>query len=700
MSFRRSLALVFAIGVVILVATLRATDGRPSLPLDDSFIYFQYAKQAAAGQPLVYQTGDAPTTGSTSLPWMAALALGSLLGFGGKAIIFFAMVAGGVLLAWTVVSCGRAAEGIDPALAGETLPWIGAPLASALVLVSGPLHWGSWSGMEIPLFAAAIAWAFAQCAADGGAPSLRGAISLALLATVRPEGSLLAIVAVGLQAVRLVRGRTVAGAWLLLIPLLAVLVQPLVNVIATGEARSTGFLAKSLLGAAGADPLAVLRIAVLRAASLSTAVLGGIGPFADGLGLYAYESEAARLFVAPGAALLFLIGVLPACAGELREGRPGAGILTVAWIATIFVATCILEEPDAHFSRYQMPVLPVFLVFVAIGVGRIAAALAGAGGGLGYLAAGLRGWLVLFGLVSVGFFTAAFADNSEDIDRMQIRLGESLAVALDPGSVIAINDAGALTYFSGHRTLDLIGLTSPGLAGLWGQGTGVLYEKLESLPPTSRPGWFAFFPNWFEFEGLGLLRRRGSVRLLSPSIVDAEKVVAAADWSLAGSGDVPRLVPAELLSSVRVVDRLDVADVDSEREHDFRRDDLQKGSASGSFVRRAVVAQRPEEELIDGGRSFLGVVEFAMARDALRSTALVVRSVTGARQRVLVSIDGASEHEVEIHAPGSGRFHEQIVARLPAGSGPARVRMRVTPEAAGSTPLILAHVFTLAGLPE
>ena len=44
-------------------------------------------------------------------------------------------------------------------------------------------------------------------------------------------------------------------------------------------------------------------------------------------------------------------------------------------------------------------------------------------------------------------------------------------------NIVAINDAGALAYFSGHRTIDLIGLTTPGFAGLWPAGCGALWRK-------------------------------------------------------------------------------------------------------------------------------------------------------------------------------------------------------------------------------
>ncbi len=45
------------------------TGGELSLPLDDSFIYLQYARAIAQGHPFVYTAGNAPTTGATSLFW-------------------------------------------------------------------------------------------------------------------------------------------------------------------------------------------------------------------------------------------------------------------------------------------------------------------------------------------------------------------------------------------------------------------------------------------------------------------------------------------------------------------------------------------------------------------------------------------------------------------------------------------------------
>ena len=73
------------------------------------------------------------------------------------------------------------------------------------------------------------------------------------------------------------------------------IVDPLSNLLLTGEPRSTGFVAKSLLAAPGADAVAVVRVALVRAASLGARLFGVAVPAADGVGLYAYESEANAL---------------------------------------------------------------------------------------------------------------------------------------------------------------------------------------------------------------------------------------------------------------------------------------------------------------------------------------------------------------------------------------------------------------------
>jgi hypothetical protein len=550
--------------------------------------------------------------------------------------------------------------------------------------------------MEIPLTAAGVAFAFlAWCRADGR-PGRDVALALGALAVVRPEGALLAAAALALWALAAMFGtlprRSLAWG---VVPLVAIAVVPLINLALTGDPRSTGFVAKTLLSGPAADIPGAVRVALLRAASLVSSHLFGVGPRADGLRLYAYESETSALFVPPLAGLLFLVGVLPKVAREARERRAGAGTLAFVWTILLFTAASLLEEPDAHCGRYLMPALPPFLAFVAIGMGRLARALRGATGGLDRLADGVRVLVAAGGAASVAFFALAYGDQCEDIAKMQIAMAESFRTSLPERAVVAVNDAGALAYLSQRRTVDLIGLTTPGFAGLWRQGTGVLGEKLEAMAPGRRPDWFCIFPNWFDLDASGVLHRVGSVRLLSPSVVDAEKVLYRADWSLAGSGDAPRRATFAG-PGVRVADRVDVADRDAERAHAFSFEDREHGATPGSFWRRARVDG--EAEILDGGRTIFGEARFEIARDPLAAAGLVVRTVAGARQIVEVSVDGGESRRVEIEAATAGEFHEQVLATIPPGAGRAKVRIRVVPPPA-SGPLLLCYAFTVAGLP-
>src|SRR5687768_397605 len=71
-----ALALLPCLGY--LGAELYLLDGRLGLPLDDSFIHLQFARNLAAGDGLAYNPGER-VTGSTAPLWTALLSLGFLL---------------------------------------------------------------------------------------------------------------------------------------------------------------------------------------------------------------------------------------------------------------------------------------------------------------------------------------------------------------------------------------------------------------------------------------------------------------------------------------------------------------------------------------------------------------------------------------------------------------------------------------------
>ncbi|MHA1569146.1 MAG: hypothetical protein ACTSXZ_06735, partial [Alphaproteobacteria bacterium] len=73
--------------------------------------------------------------------------------------------------------------------------------------------------------------------------------------------------------------------------------------------------------------------------------------------------------------------------------------------------------------------------------------------------------------------TSEYAKSCADIERMQVTMGKWVAAGTPSGAVIGTFDAGAITYFGGRETVDILGLNTPHIAPL----SPRLIEKLDYL---------------------------------------------------------------------------------------------------------------------------------------------------------------------------------------------------------------------------
>ncbi|MDP2951842.1 MAG: hypothetical protein Q8O76_00820, partial [Chloroflexota bacterium] len=187
-----------AMALLYLAGMLRHCRGNPCVPLDDSFIYFQYARQAAQGNPWQYNAGDEPSTGATSYLYLAILAAGYKVGFTGERIIFFTFGLNTVFLSLSALIVYRVTlllAGDAPGVWGQqpqsaTAPRLQAGVAGLLLLFNGSLLWGYFSGLEIGLFTTII---LATLYASISKPLWMATIFACLMALCRPEGLVLAI---------------------------------------------------------------------------------------------------------------------------------------------------------------------------------------------------------------------------------------------------------------------------------------------------------------------------------------------------------------------------------------------------------------------------------------------------------------------------------------------------------------------------
>jgi hypothetical protein len=132
----------------LLRAERMITGGELSLPLDDSFIYLQYARAIAQGHPFVYTAGNAPTSGATSLLWPFLLLPPHLTPLGPTFAIAWSLALGVLALLASTLLIARLGRSLGGGL--------GMILSVLFFLASPHLLWGYMSGMEIGLYASVL----------------------------------------------------------------------------------------------------------------------------------------------------------------------------------------------------------------------------------------------------------------------------------------------------------------------------------------------------------------------------------------------------------------------------------------------------------------------------------------------------------------------------------------------------------------
>jgi len=153
--------------------------------LDDAYISYRYARNLVVGNGLVYNMGEY-VEGFTNLLWTLLVSGGIALGVPGVAVGHALGVASGLaalIAAFVYASAGLRTE----------RRWVAA-LAPWVLICSPAFMLWSTSGMELPLFTAAVTAALAAQARSRWALAT---VALSVATLTRPEGALLAAVVYG-----------------------------------------------------------------------------------------------------------------------------------------------------------------------------------------------------------------------------------------------------------------------------------------------------------------------------------------------------------------------------------------------------------------------------------------------------------------------------------------------------------------------
>lgn len=637
--------------------------GHASVPLDDAYIHFQYARRLAEGHFFSYTPGAGYSSGATSLLWPALLAPFWGLGLRGTSIAWAAWLFGWAALAALAVETWRLAT----RLAGRG-PALG---AAAMVLAFGGHAWCAASGMEVVPLAWLLARTARVAAEWGEEPALRTArrrgelVLLAIAAALlRPEGALAALVAAGALAIFPAAGA--APAWRArlwaLAPLAGPLVPPLVNLALTGRAASATTMVKWL----PVNPYDADRAVLWKAVRENLRLFFDV--ILDG-------REWSAVFVPTGARPLAIAALVALPLAGVPRGRRWRALL-VTLCALAMLGTTTYLSFLWNRLRYLWPFAFAWFVGLAClarAVGDLAASVHPRFARAGTLiAAGFAGLLA----GQMRWSLDDLADSAAAIDRQQATLGRWAAAHLPERARIGVNDTGAIAYFSGRSTFDVVGLTTPSEARYWVAGAGSRYEHYERLgrsAPDVLPTHFIVYPEWFACEPV--LGRELAREEVEATILGGRTMIAyEADWKVLGRADAPvEPPPGEL------VDEVDVADLESEAEHAY---------VIGSAAKDVddIVVTRPGDDdrpkLADGARARRTFDELVAKLPPGRAITMVARTISGTGASIAVRVGEVEAPRIEL--PPTAWNESRVELPAGAASGATRIRLDATRGSFGS----------------
>lgn len=638
-------------------ATTLQVNRRLGLPLDDSYIYLTYAKQFGRGEPFSYYPGGGYSAGSTSVLWPMLLAPFWTLGARGHALVWVSFLACAALYVATCLGVWRVAR----RYAGD----LAATLAAIVLLAIAPFAWTSLSGMEVA-FAAALLVATILLLLDQdptAAPGRRLALCLAAASLSRPEATLIVIGIVGVAVLGRLRARAYrAAAWWLL-PLAAPAAWLLANKLFAGQLFPNTGVAKSHFYLPGFDW-----------SYWASTVVTTSGRMLRGLCW-----DATSPLPWPRAfAVAWLVGAARVLVWAWRADRRLVGALIVgAPLALVFAVVASSGLWSFQNYRYIGPAFPLLALPIAAALAVPArlvhprARLAWRAGSLVAVALVVRA-----GFAPLRADARLFAQGAMDTESQVVAIGRYLHAKL-PAASVMFHDAGAIAYYGDGRVYDMLGLVTNHQAGIANHGAGSRFEFLEALPVAQRPTHFAYYPSWLgtnEFFGEVLLETRLRPGIEKRRLVgDANMQVITAVWDHVGTGERPLTAHP----GWHVVDRVDVADLASERAHGWRGA-IGRRAQGDPTARWSLVGREVGERglVLDGGRTIRGRREtFSLALDPARPTRLLLRTGGAAsvpwhedlRTPVAIAVQagGREVGRATIPAP-TGRFVE-LAFELPAG---------------------------------
>ena len=141
-----SLIISLILSIAYISSVLYHNNGHLSAPLDDSFIYLDYAKTfATTGELFTYNPGDEASTGATSFIYPYIISIGFFFGLDGEYIVLWIFLLQFVILFLFILLIHQI---IHILIKKKILSYI----ITIIIVFNGNLLWGFFAQMEVPLY--------------------------------------------------------------------------------------------------------------------------------------------------------------------------------------------------------------------------------------------------------------------------------------------------------------------------------------------------------------------------------------------------------------------------------------------------------------------------------------------------------------------------------------------------------------------
>jgi hypothetical protein len=325
-------------------------------------------------------------------------------------------------------------------------------------------------------------------------------------------------------------------------------------------------------------------------------------------------------YTSPLLAEVALASLLVGCWLAWRKRKLNPSVLALAWILVLSAAVATLDTAFWQFKRYQLPIMALFFPAAAWGCGALGRVFE-SHTRLRWARWALPALILIPSIFTTVTFARNYRDNVSVVHDQQVPMARWVSDNLPEDARIGVHDVGLMRYFGDRALYDVVGLTTPGPAEAWRQGPGAIYETMAHSE--YRPDYFAIYP---DVQGLRYLVNAGvfgDVLQEFPVDLPPHNVAAAtnyqavyrADWSNTYDQEqLQQAITLDTVTGMQLVDQLDVANLDSESDHDYEWwfDGTTPGFVSEVYRHSTLACDLDNCFATDGGRVLTGGEEFTL----------------------------------------------------------------------------------------